>query len=195
MSQPAPVKRPATYDDLRRVPEHLVAEILDGELIATPRPSLRHARAASALGIEVGGPFDQGRDGPGGWWILFEPELHFGDDVLVPDVAGWRREHLSVVPDAPFMTQAPDWVCEVISPSTEQIDRLRKMRRYARAAVPHLWIVNPIAHTLEAYRLEAGYWVLNATHGGAETVRVAPFDACELALSHLWTDVEGGVAL
>lgn len=187
MGQPART-RPVTYEDLRRVPDHLVAEILDGDLFATPRPSLPHARAGGALGVEIGGPFDQGRGGPGGWWILDEPELHFGDDVLVPDLAGWRRDRLPKVPDAPFLSLPPDWACEIISPSTEQIDRIRKMRIYARESVPYVWLVNPTVRTLEAYRLEAGRWTLDATYGGADVARIAPFEVIELELARLWTD-------
>ena len=134
-------KRRATYDDLIKVPEWKVAEIIDGELIATPRPATPHAHAASAVHAEVWGSHS-GPPGsperPGGWWIFFEPELHFGDDVLVPDVAGWRRDRVPVMPAAAFVTLAPDWICEVISPSTGTIDRGRKMRIYAREGVAHL---------------------------------------------------------
>ena len=132
MSGPTATRRRATYEDFCQVPDHRVAEILDGELIVTPRPALRHARASSALGGYLWGPFQSGRDGPGGWWILDEPELHLADDIVVPDLAGWRRGHLPVVPDNWYMTLAPDWVCEVISPTTERMDRSRKMRIYAR---------------------------------------------------------------
>src|SRR3972149_4563963 len=140
----SPVKRRATYDDLLRVPDHRVAEIVDGDLHVSPRPASRQALAKSVLGWELGAPFDRGRGGPGGWWILFEPELHLGQDVLVPDLAGWRRARVASMPDAPWIDVAPDWVCEVISPSTESIDRGRKLRIYAREAVAHLWLVNPI---------------------------------------------------
>ena len=122
------LKTGATYDDLRDVPDNYVAEMFDGELYASPRPALPHARAATVLGVELGGPFDRGRNGPGGWVILDEPELHFGNDVLVPDLAGWRRGRLPELPADAFMTLAPDWVCEVLSPSTEAIDRRKKLR-------------------------------------------------------------------
>lgn len=135
MSHPAPSRRAATYEDLCRVPDHLIAEILDGELFATPRPALPHARTGSLLGVEIGGPFDQGRGGPGGWWILDEPELHLGPDIVVPDLAGWTRQRLAAIPNAAFMTLPPDWACEVLSPSTERIDRQRKLRIYAREGV------------------------------------------------------------
>lgn len=186
MSDPASVKRPATYDDLLQVPDHLVAEILDGELIATPRPALPHARTGSQLGVVLGGPFDEGRDGPGGWLFLDEPELHFRDDVVVPDVAGWRRQRLPVVPNEPFLTLAPDWVCEILSPSTERIDRLRKLHIYSREGVAYAWLVNPLLRTLEVLRLESGRWVVAATHGGDEVVRVEPFDAVPLGLTRIW---------
>jgi Uma2 family endonuclease len=179
-------KRRATYEDLLRVPDHEVAEILDGELHVSPRPGSRHALAASRLGSELGGPFDRGRGGPGGWWILDEPELHFGEEVLVPDLAGWRRERLPEFPDTAAFTLAPDWVCEVASPSTERLDRAKKMPAYAREGVPHFWLVNPLARTLEVYRLAEGRWVLLGTHEGDARVRAEPFDAVELELGGLW---------
>ena len=180
--------RPATYEDLCKVPDHKVAEILDGELIVSPRPALRYASASSRLGGILGGPFDLGPDGPGGWWILDEPELHLRDDILVPDLAAWRRERLPFVPDAAYMTLAPDWACEVISPSTERIDRSRKMRIYAREDVRHLWLLDALVRKLEVLRLENGRWVVLATHGDSDIVRVEPFDAIEIGLSMFWPD-------
>jgi Uma2 family endonuclease len=186
MSEPA--RRPATYDDLRKVPEHLVAEILDGELITSPRPASRHARASSIIGGKLSPPFDEGDGGPGGWWILDEPELHLATDVLVPDLAGWRRERMPVFPDVAYFELAPDWVCEVVSPSTGRLDRVRKMPKYAAAGVQHLWLVDPLQRTLEIYRLESGHWLLLATHGDDEVVRAEPFDAIEIKLASLWSE-------
>lgn len=180
------MKTRATYEDLLAVPDHKVAEILDGELFVSPRPAAPHARAASVIGADIGSPFDRGRGGPGGWWVLNEPELHLGDDVLVPDLAGWRRERMPAIPNTPFFTLAPDWVCEVVSPSTEQIVRRRKQPIYAREGVSHLWFVNPLARTLEVFRLSPGGWLLGATHAGAERVRAEPFEAVELELAALW---------
>jgi Uma2 family endonuclease len=171
MSQP---RRRATYDDLMQVPDHLVAEIIDGELVTSPRPASPHAFAASVLGQDLG-PFSRKPGtpgGPGGWWILDEPELHFGDDVLVPDLAGWRHAHMPAVPNVAFFTLAPDWACEVISPSTGRLDRTRKMGIYGRQGVAHVWLVDPLLHTLEAYRLDGGRWVVAAACGGAEEARV-----------------------
>ncbi len=124
--------------------------------------------------------------------MLVEPELHLGEDVLVPDWAGWRRERMPVFPDTPAFTQVPDWVCEVISPATGRIDRSRKMRIYAREGVPHLWIVDPLLETLEAYRLEAGRWVLLATHADDEVVRAEPFAAVPLSLGRWWMPRDPG---
>ena len=181
-----PLKKGATYDDLVRVPEHYVAEMFDGELYASPRPAAPHARAASVLGVELGGPFDRGRNGPGGWLILDEPELHFGNDVLVPDVAGWRRERLPSLPKDAYLTLAPDWICEVLSPSTEHIDRGKKLRIYAREGVAHAWLVNPLAYTLEVLALESGRWAQVGKHEGAAKVRAAPFASIEIDLEALW---------
>ena len=186
MSRPAQARRPATYEDLLAVPDHLVAEILDGELHTTPRPALPHAVAASRLGGDLSGPFDRGRGGPGGWWILDEPELHLGSDVIVPDLAGWRRERLPEMPPAPYLTLAPDWVCETLSPSTESVDRGKKLRIYAREGVGYSWLINPANETVEVYRLEQGRWFLLNTCAGDVSARLEPFDAIELDLWWLW---------
>jgi len=179
-----PLKKGATYDDLRDVPDHYVAEMFDGELYASPRPAVPHARAAMVLSVKLGGPFD--RRGPGGWVFLVEPELHFGNDVLVPDLAAWRHERLPALrPDA-FMTLAPDWVCEVVSPSTESIDRGKKLRIYAREGVAHAWLLDPLRRTLEILSLASGRWTALDTHEGSASVRVSPFDAIELELGALW---------
>jgi Uma2 family endonuclease len=195
MSLPARVRRPATYEDLLAVPDPLVAEILDGDLHTSPRPAVPHSVATSSLGGELYGPFDRGRGGPGGWWILVEPEIHLGPDVIVPDLVGWRRTRLPEMPRGPFLEIAPDWVCETISPSTERIDRGRKLAIYARERVGHVWLLNPIAETLEVYRLEQGRWLLLATFAGDVTARAEPFDAVELELWRLWGRSEPGRSL
>ena len=179
-------KKPGTYADLEALPPHVVGEIIDGELIVNPRPASLHALAASRLQIDVGGPFDRGRGGPGGWVILYEPELHFLEQVLVPDLAGWRRERMPVVPDVAAFELVPDWVCEVLSPSTAKIDRARKMRHYAAAKVGHVWLVDPVATTLEVYRLDSEGWHLVSTDAGDAKIRPEPFHAVELELGGLW---------
>ncbi|HEX7150361.1 MAG TPA: Uma2 family endonuclease [Thermoanaerobaculia bacterium] len=178
---------PATYADLLKVPEHLVAELVDGVLIAAPRPASRHARAAGALHHIIGGSFDYD-DTPGGWWIVFEPELHFGHDVLVPDLAGWRRARMPVFPDVRAFHLAPDWICEVVSPSTSRLDRANKLPIYARNDIPHVWLVDPIAKTVEILRLANGRWSTVATHCDDDTISAAPFDAVDLKLASLWID-------
>ena len=183
----AALKSRAGYDDLLAVPDHLVAEILNGDLYATPRPALPHARAASVLGASVTGPFDRGIGGPGGWWILFEPEVHLAEDIVVPDLAGWRRERLPEIPAAAFLTMAPDWVSEIISPATETIDRVKKLAIYARESVRHVWLINPISRTLEVLQLEGERWVLLATREGSDVVKAAPFEAVDLDLAALWS--------
>ena len=189
MNQHAATERgTATYQDVIDAPEHMVAELIDGALHLHPRPAFLHSLAGSALGVEIGGPFQKGRGGPGGWWILDEPELHFGPDVLVPDLAGWRRERMPEVPDAPWSELAPDWVCEVLSPSTRRIDLTAKRRIYGSAGVAYLWFVDPTARTLESFTLKEGAWVLIAALKDAEDVRVAPFDAISFPLSALWPD-------
>ena len=190
-----PAQRRATYDDLLKVPDTLVAEILDGELFTSPRPASPHARASSVLRSELD-PFDRrigGPGGPGGWWLLFEPELHLGADIPVPDLAGWRRERMPTLQNVAYFELAPDWVCEVVSPSTALVDRVRKVPIYAREGVGHLWLVDPLQQTLEVFRLEGRHWVLLSTHGGAEIVRATPFEALELDMGRWWLEPESEV--
>jgi hypothetical protein len=182
-----PLERPACYDDLLNLPDNLVGEIIAGRLRTHPRPAPRHALAYSALGYAIGGPFGGGVGGPGGWWIIDEPEIHLGDDVVVPDLAGWRRERMPALPDTAWFTLAPDWVCEILSPSTARIDRALKMPIYAREGVPHLWLVDPEACTLEVYRLQDdGHWLLLATLKEGEAVSQPPFEAIAFRLDLLW---------
>ncbi|MDQ3280501.1 MAG: Uma2 family endonuclease [Acidobacteriota bacterium] len=168
------------------LPEHIVGEIVEGELYASPRPAARHAVASSALGAFILSSFGRRGGGPGGWWILIEPELHLGPDVLVPDIAGWRRDRMPAIPDVAAFELAPDWICEVVSPGTRRLDRMKKMPVYARNEIAYAWLVDPIAHTLEAFRLVDGGWKVIAWHEGEDVVRVEPFEAIELALSELW---------
>jgi Uma2 family endonuclease len=187
MNTHAPLQtRRATYQDVLDAPEHIVAEILRGELCLQPRPRARHAIAGSHAYGEVYGPFDKGVNGPGGWLIVFEPELHLGDDVIVPDVAGWRRERMPAVPDTAWFDVAPDWVCEVLSPGTRQRDLTVKREIYAEHGVAHLWFVDPEARTLEAFALRGGEWVLAAALAGDAAAAVAPFAAAPFPLSALW---------
>ena len=181
----APTER-ATYQDVLDAPEHLVAEIIGGTLHTHPRPAPRHATAASRLGFELGGPFDRGRGGPGGWRILGEPELHLGDEVLVPDLAGWRRERMPTLPDTAYFALGPDWVCEVLSPSTRKVDLVHKRPIYAHEGVLHLWLIDPVERILEAFALYERQWRLIATVGGNDLVSIAPFDAITFGLGELW---------
>jgi Uma2 family endonuclease len=184
-------KKNAVPADLEALADNVVGEIVDGDLIVSPRPAGPHARAASVLGMDIGGPFDRGRGGPGGWWILFEPELHLSSNVLVPDIAGWRRDQMPAIPQDHRFGIRPDWLCEVISPSSGQTDRIRKLRIYGREGVGHVWLVDPLSKTLEVYKNSGGgTWTLiqgfSAEEGDA-IVRAAPFDAIELDLAALWT--------
>lgn len=182
-----PRKKPATYEDVLAAPEHLVAEIVDDELFLSPRPASPHAIASSVLGVEIGAEFGYGRAGrTGGWVILDEPELHIVGQVMVPDIGGWRRERMPEVKSVPYFDLAPDWLCEVISPSTGALDRAKKMRHYARAGVGHVWLVDPTPQTLEIYLLDAGGWRLGEVHEGAAVVKAAPFEALGLDLARLW---------
>lgn len=182
-----PARRRATYEDLEQVPETLVGEILNGDLVTSPRPAPPHARAASSLGGELYGPFDRGRGGPGGWVILDEPELHLQGDALIPDIAGWRRERMPSLPRTSAFELAPDWVGEFLSPSTASIDRTVKLPIYAREKVRHVWFVDAALQTLEVLRLDGdGYRIVGAWRGEA-VVHAEPFEALSLHLADLWT--------
>lgn len=179
-------KKLATYADLEAVPSHLVAELIHGTLVTSPRPASPHSRAASRLGMDLGGPFDRGKGGPGGWILLDEPELHLGPNVLVPDVAGWRRERMPEMPLAAAFDIAPDWVCEVLSPSTAATDRTDKLPLYAAAGVRHAWYVDPLARTLEVFALDGASFRLITTARDDAKVRAVPFEVLELELGALW---------
>jgi Uma2 family endonuclease len=181
-----PPRHGGTYEDLEKLPADVIGELVDGELHVSPRPASRHSLATTVLAGELERPFGRGKGGPGGWVLLFEPELHLRQDVLVPDMAGWRRERMPQVPDTVGFTLAPDWVCEVLSPSTAVLDRGRKLGVYAREGVKHLWLVDPGAQMLEVYRLQAERWLLLGTHVGAVEVRAEPFEALALELGALW---------
>lgn len=183
----APALVPATYADVLAAPEGVVAELIEGALYTHPRPRTAHARSASVLGGELHGPFDRGRGGPGGWILLDEPELHLGPHVLVPDLAGWRRERLPELPHAPALTTVPDWICEVLSPSTIAVDRTVKLPLYARQGVAWVWLVDSDARTLEVLQLDGRTWRLIGTFADDARVRAEPFAAVELELGALWS--------
>lgn len=184
--------RPATFADIEALPPHVVGEILFGVLHTHPRPSPRHALASNAVGTEITGPFQFGRGGPGGWIFLTEPELHLADHIVVPDIAGWRRERLTPFPETAFIETAPDWVCEVLSPSTQAVDRTDKLAIYAAFGVGHAWYVDPIARTLEVLALREGMWLIAATFKDADAVTAPPFAVHTFGLDVLWPDMGAG---
>jgi Uma2 family endonuclease len=181
-----PEKRAATYEDLLAVPEHLVAEILFGELVTHPRPAPRHAVAASALGNVLGPPFQFGNGGPGGWIFMVEPELHLGEHVAVPDLAAWHRERLPALPETAWIETPPDWACEILSPSTQRHDRGDKRLIYAEAGVGHLWHVDPVLQMLEVFELRDGKWLLLDVFHDDAPVAAPPFAALSFRLGLLW---------
>jgi Uma2 family endonuclease len=179
-------KSPATYADLQEVPPHLVAEIIFGVLHTQNRPSPRHAASSMSLGGELTAPFQKGRGGPGGWIFMFEPELHLGPHVIVPDLAAWRRERMLNLPETAFIETPPDWVCEVLSPSTEHLDRGPKRRVYSTYKVPHLWHLDPVTKLLEVFELKDQHWVLFDSFQDQDDVSAPPFDAVPFSLATLW---------
>ncbi|WP_163786865.1 Uma2 family endonuclease [Myxococcus vastator] len=182
-------RKPATYEDLEQLPVGWVGEIVDDALYASPRPAYGHLRVSSRLTSLLAHPFELSREGPGSWWFLVEPELHLARDVVVPDVAGWRRERLPEPPDPelPWFSTAPDWLCEVLSPSTRSLDRVRKMPLYFREGVANLWVIDPVRQSLEVYRRGATSWVRSQLFTGSVTVSAEPFKSLPLDLGLLWT--------
>ena len=186
MSQTIP--RPANYADIEALPPHVVGEIAFGVLHTHPRPTPRHAVAANAVGSTLTGRFQFGVGGPGGWLFMVEPELHLGPHVLVPDIAGWRRERLPKLPDTAYIETPPDWVCEVLSPATERFDRTDKLTIYASFGVGHCWLVDPIVRTLEVFMRQGDTWLLSTTFKDTDAVTAPPFEAHTFALDLLWAD-------
>ncbi|WP_342152211.1 Uma2 family endonuclease [Methylorubrum sp. SB2] len=184
MAEAAP--RRATYADLEAVPEHLVAEIVDGVLETHPRPRPRHGAAESRLSGQLEQPFSLGRGGPGGWIFITEPELHLSSHVVVPDIAGWLIERMGTEPDTAYIETPPDWVCEILSPSTARLDRGPKRRIYAEAGIPYLWLLDLADGVLETFALTAGQWLLTGTVARGEIVAAPPFDAVPFPLDDLF---------
>lgn len=182
-----PDQKVATYEDVLAAPEHMIAELIAGELSLQPRPAKPHTHTASVLSAEIVMAFHRAKTGPGGWWVLCEPEVHFDGDVLVPDIAGWRR---AGTPDfdrtLAYYTERPDWVCEVLSPSTARWDRVKKLDVYHRAGVEWAWLVDPIAETIEVFRWSEQGWLRSHTTLGREPARLPPFDAIALELEEIW---------
>jgi Uma2 family endonuclease len=181
-------KREATYEDVLRAPPDRIAEVLAGELVLTPRPTLEHSGIATCLNGDLD-PFNRkpgGPRGPGGWWILVEPELHLQRDIVVPDVCGWRRERMRQAPRGPYAELPPDWVCEVLSPRTAGRDRMVKMAIYSREQVGHVWLVDPASRTVEVFRLQGEKWILAQTAVGSASARLEPFGDVELDLFRWW---------
>lgn len=187
---PATTARESLYAQLEVLPENVVGELINGRLHTHPRPAGPHAIAHSILNMDIGSAYQRGRGGPGGWWIITEPEIHFmvDQEVVVPEIAGWRRERMPKIPVHHRFTVSPDWVCEVLSPSTAKIDRIEKMPLYACYSVVFLWLVDPLAHTLEAFALDKKHWTMIGTYQDDAEVCVAPFPDITLQLADLWTE-------
>ncbi|MEM1035339.1 MAG: Uma2 family endonuclease [Pseudomonadota bacterium] len=175
----------ATYEDILALPENVVGEIVNGVLHVQPRPAPAHVITASKLSGELEPPFGKAKGGPGGWVFATEPELHLGAEVMVPDMAGWRKEAFEL-PQTAFFEQPPDWICELLSPSTARHDRINKMTHYREFGVVYAWLIDPVAKTLEAYRVSDGQWLQIAALGEKGSVKVDPFDAISFNLEALW---------
>jgi len=183
-----PQPKPTLYEYLEALPEGMIGEILNGQLHAQSRPSNRHAHAASRVDRSIGRGYGDGIDGPGGWWIIAEPEVHFvyNVEVAVPDLAGWRRERMPYLPEGHRIEVVPDWVCEILSSSTASRDREVKMPLYAHYGVRYAWLIDPVKHTLEIYRLDAGAWVESGRFADADQVVAPPFETVSIDLGTFW---------
>lgn len=178
--------KPATYADIEALPPNVVGEIIFGSLETHPRPTRWHGRAHTRLGMILGPPFEFGEGGPGGWVFVIEPELHLGPHVVVPDVAAWRSERFTETEEGPWYEVAPDWICEILSPSTAKKDRGDKMRIYATYKVGHRWLLDPTDRLLEVYERQQSNWLRTGSFADNEDVKAPPFDAITFSLSRLW---------
>ncbi len=182
-----PARKLPTIADLDALPRHVKGEIIEGVLYTMTRPRARHQRMAALLTSRIHDPFDRGRGGPGGWWILVEPGIELPNTPeIAPDLAGWRRERVPEMPDDRAVDVVPDWVCEILSPSNRRHDLLVKKPYYARVGVTFHWLVDREARTLTAYRLEGGHWLELGTWGDETEARIAPFDAVPFDVAALW---------
>jgi hypothetical protein len=179
-------KNLATYADIEALPPNMVGEILFGSLVTHPRPARRHTSASSSMGAIITPPFQFGSGGPGGWIIIDEPELHLGPHVVVPDLAGWRAERLIGNGDGAYFEEVPDWICEVLSPSTEKYDRSDKQRIYATYGVGHVWHINPITRLLEVYQRQDKAWLQTHVFKDQDQVSAPPFESLSFNLGLLW---------
>ncbi len=186
--KPQAGRKPSLYEQLMALPEGLTGEIINGQLRTQPRPAWPHILAGSRLGADIEGAYGRGRGGPGGWWIIDEPEVHFvlDTEVTVPDIAGWRQERMPSPPEGHKIQVVPDWICEIFSPSTKSTDREEKMPLYANYGVRFAWFVDPKTRTLEAYELKDAKWTVINVFRDDDMVSVAPFDAIVIRLSDLW---------
>ena len=181
-------RKKTVYDDLYNLPENMIGEIIDGELVASPRPSPEHMFTLSILGNEVGPPYNMGRGGPGGWIILDEVEIALGEDIFVPDLSGWKKERFFKPEGQNWISIAPDWICEILSPSSIRQDRIIKSIVYAKHKIPYFWLIDPRNKTLDVFRLESGRWISLGVYAENDKVRAEPFQETEIDLSALWLE-------
>lgn len=195
----ARIKEHAAYEDLLRAPENMVAELVDGELYTWPRPRGTHGRAAMNIATAINIRYGQGSGGIGGWWIIGEPELHFpadravrdrgrarGKQIVVPDIGGWRVTRMPLPPSSHVFDVVPDWVCEIISPSTKRFDWGKKLALYASNGVPWAWYVDVDDRQLHVMQLVNGEWVIKHIYAGNDVVRAEPFPDAEIDLEWVW---------
>jgi Uma2 family endonuclease len=191
MTIPALLPTGRTIAEWLAQPEEARLELIDGVFVEKAAPSFDHGRAQLLLGASLKPPFDRkpgGPGGPGGWWIGSEIDVLLNGQGCRPDLAGWRRERLPVPPrERPVMAR-PDWICEIVSESNRSIDTVKKLRRYHQAGVPHYWILDQLDRTLSVYRHEPDGYLVAVRAEAGEKVRAEPFDAIELAVSHLLGD-------
>jgi len=172
------------YEQIRALPEHVTGEILEpGVLRTMSRPARPHRRTHTSILRGLDG-FDANFGGKG-WWIEIEVEIRFpGGRLAVPDLSGFRVERVPELPDENPLHILPDWCCEILSPTTERVDRMVKLPLYARSGVPWIWLVDPNLHTIEVFETIDGRPALTAVGGDLDNAHLPPFG--DLDISTWW---------
>lgn len=185
---------PGGWEQFEGWPEEPSTEAAAPPSVPEPQMSLSRVLATSILGGLLVGPFQLGLGGPGGWLILDKPEIHFDEDVLIPDLAAWSAGRAPRPTEELYTTIIPDWVCEIDTACTEGRSFSQRMNAYARAGVRFMWLLDSDLKNIDLLTLNSqSQWALNGAYSismGHRRIRGAPFDSIEIDIATLF----GGAA-